>query len=139
MKTANGFVAAELGALMGALIAGLPSGLVAILLLGNLAFADVPDWILISISTIAVAMIVGGSCLGCRWLLNRRGFDGSSATALTLVGLLAFLYLVGALSSGTALQSRLFPWLAAAAPAMPLIARALVARVLVAGERKTSI
>lgn len=117
-----------LGALLGAAILGVPIGGACLLIVGMIMFSDVSDAVFIGISTFAAGATILGAALGTRWMLERRSFPESRMTAVILATLLAGLFLLGVVSSGTHLQSSLFVPLTAAAPVTPLLARWIALR-----------
>ncbi len=119
----SGYAAALLGALLGALVLGVPIGAACFFVMGMVAFSDVDDAALIGISSVAAGATIVGAAWGTRTLLRRRALPRPGPTAVLLSILLGILFLVGVVSSGTEFQSDLFVPLTAVAPLMPLLAR----------------
>jgi hypothetical protein len=118
----RGYLWAELGALGGAVVTGVPAGVAwGGAILPFLFSAD--GWYLVMVSGLALAVAAAGAAFGCRWALRRKGLPAAERTAVVLAALLTLLYLIGLWSSDTWLQSDLLPYLTAVAPLTPLSAR----------------
>lgn len=126
-ERAKAYLWAELGGLGGAVAFGIPAGLGWGAAIAPLLFTADGSY-LVLVTGAALAVVIVGSALGCRFLLRRRGAPHAGRTAVLLAILLSILYLVGLWSSDTWLQSDLLPYLAVAAPFMPLVARWIAER-----------
>jgi hypothetical protein len=130
---AKGYLWAELGALAGAVIAGIPAVVAGGAAIGPVIM-EVDGWYLVLVIGLVLGAIGVGSAFGCRFALRRKALDLPDRTAFLLAVLLGALYLVALWSSDTWLQSDLLPYLGIAAPFMPLVARWLAR----AGSRRPS-
>lgn len=120
--TRSGYLWTEIGAVLGAVVAGIPAVIAWAVAVFPVLFSS-DGWYLVFVTGVALAIVIVGSALGCRFALRRRGLPAADRTSLLLAMLLAVLYVVGFWSSDTELQSDLFPYLTALAPLMPLVAR----------------
>ncbi len=120
--TRPGYLWTEIGAVLGAVVAGIPAAVGWGAAVFPFLFSS-DGWYLVFVTGVALAIVIVGSAVGCRFALRRRGLAAADRTALLLAVLLAVLYVVGFWSSGTELQSDLFPYLTALAFLMPLVAR----------------
>lgn len=119
----KGYVPSLIGAYLGALVIGGPIAGLSLLTVGWLAFSDVTDALLMAIATAGAAGVVAGSGIGAARTLRRSQFELATTTGAILASLLTILFLVGLISSGTAVQSSWFVPLGVAAMPSPLAAR----------------
>lgn len=121
-STRSGYLWTEIGAVLGAVAAGIPAAIGWVAAVFPVLFSS-DGWYLVFVTGVALAIVIVGSALGCRFALRRRRLPAADRTAMLLAILLTILYALGFWSSGTELQSDLLPYLAASAPVMPLVAR----------------
>lgn len=120
----RGYVWAQVGAVGGAIAAGIPAGAAWIAAIGPFLFEEWSEgWYFVFVTGAALTLVIAGSAFGCRFALRRKALPAAERTALLLAILLGVLYMIALWSSDTELQSDLLPYLAAGAPFMPLVAR----------------
>lgn len=125
-RVTKGYVAAELGALAGALLVGIGAAIVFRLVVLDGLFED--DVVLERWAVASMFSCMAGATVGCAMALRRRRLEAAGRTALLLLTVLLVIALVLWRSSDTFLQSSLYPYGFALALASPVVCRAVALR-----------
>jgi hypothetical protein len=125
----RGYLWAEVGAIAGTVVAGIPASILLGVAISAVLFEDVSDLYLATLLAAAFGVTFTGAAFGCWFALRRHDLPGAGRTALSLALLLSSLYAIGwvlvlRFDLPENLEEHGFLWLFAACyPLTPLAAR----------------